>query len=66
MKIYLPFYQFIFLALSTGIATYLFNEALMAGRFGFAIFWGAILARNLRVSYQLSKWIRAIEAKLKN
>lgn len=61
MKLHLPYFQFLLLALSTAFATYFFNEALMAGQYIFVVFGGAILVRNLRVSYQLSKIIKVIE-----
>ncbi|MEY8462722.1 DUF3272 family protein [Streptococcus merionis] len=54
-------YQFILLALSTAFATYFFNESIMAGQYFFVVIWGSILLRNLRSSYQLSKFIRMVE-----
>ncbi|MFC6277730.1 DUF3272 family protein [Streptococcus moroccensis] len=64
MKIYLPMYQFILLALSTAFATYFFNRSMMTGQYLFVMIWGSILLRNLHSSYQLSKFIRAIEARI--
>lgn len=61
MKIYLPMYQFILLALSTALSTYFFNSALMMGQFLYAGFWGLFLGRNVYSSYQLSKFVRMVE-----
>ncbi len=33
----------------------------MAGQYFFVVIWGSILLRNLRSSYQLSKFIRMVE-----
>lgn len=66
MKIYVPLYQFILLALSTALITYFFNSSLMAGQLIMTAFWGGFLLRNLYAAYQLSRFARIIEEQTKH
>lgn len=50
--------RFVFLMLTTSLATYWMNEAILAGEFSWAIVYGFFVLRNLRVSYQVSKMVR--------
>lgn len=61
MKIYIPLYQFIVLAISTAIMTYFFNVAAMGGQYFLMAFLGFFLLRNVHASYQLSRFIRILE-----
>lgn len=65
MKIYIPLYQFIILAVSTAVMTYFFNHSIMSKQYLWAGFLGIFLLRNLYSSYQLSRFIRILEAQNK-
>ena len=66
MKIYVPMYQFIVLAVSTAVMTYFFNSFFIGGQYFLSIFFGAILVRNLYASYQLSRFIKLLEKQVKD
>ncbi|MER0122487.1 DUF3272 family protein [Streptococcus sp. ZJ93] len=53
--------QFLFLALTTALATYWMNEAILAGEYMWAAIYGFFVVRNLRWSYRVSKVIRVFE-----
>lgn len=65
MRIYIPFVQFLMLAITTALLTYFFNEALFAGRYVLVIFWGLFLLRNLHASYHLGLFMRYIDDQTK-
>ena len=50
--------QFLFLAITTALATYFMNESILAGDFVFAALYACILGRNLHFSYKVTKVIR--------
>ncbi|MGT2827716.1 DUF3272 family protein [Streptococcus himalayensis] len=53
--------QLILMAIFTAIETYYFNEAMMAEQYLIAGFWGFLVARNLQVSYVMSKIVATID-----
>ncbi|MBF0835272.1 DUF3272 family protein, partial [Bacteroides acidifaciens] len=44
--------KFIFLAITTALATYWMNEAFLAGNYFWASIYGFFVIRNLRLSYR--------------
>ncbi|MBF0775210.1 hypothetical protein BVE84_01540 [Streptococcus azizii] len=54
--------QFIFLMLTTVLATYWMNEAILAGEYLWAAIYGFFVIRNLRMSYRVSKVIQVLES----
>ncbi|MBF0777237.1 DUF3272 family protein [Streptococcus cuniculi] len=57
--------QFIFLAITTALATYWMNEALFAREYFWATIYGFFVLRNLRFSYRVSKVIQVLEHRTK-
>ncbi|MBF0818949.1 DUF3272 family protein [Streptococcus acidominimus] len=53
--------KFIFLAITTALATYWMNEAFLAGNYFWASIYGFFVIRNLRLSYRVSKVIQVLE-----
>lgn len=61
----MPLRQFIVTAAFTALETFFFNQAIMAGNYLIAIFWGLLVLRNLQIAFMLEKIVDAIDEQLK-
>lgn len=61
----MPIRQFITTTIFTAIETFFFNQAIMAGNYLIAFFWGLLVLRNLQTAFVLGKIMDAIEDTLK-
>lgn len=53
--------QFLFLVVTTGVATYWMNHFLLEGQVFGALFAGFFVVQNLLLSYRVTKLIRLLE-----
>lgn len=61
----MPLRQFILVAVFTALETYFFNQAVMAGQYLIAFFWGLLVLRNLQTAFMLEKIVGSIDEQIK-